>query len=68
MIRFASRSECENQCLTADGSACRGPRQSSLPVKYTNNCKTTVCPYDSSCFEGLKGPECCDSVDQSLFL
>jgi len=64
--RFASRIECEQNCLIADGSVCKGPHSSITPEQNAANCAETKCPDGFICAMGLRVPECCNETEHSI--
>uniref|UniRef100_A0A915DAT1 BPTI/Kunitz inhibitor domain-containing protein n=1 Tax=Ditylenchus dipsaci TaxID=166011 RepID=A0A915DAT1_9BILA len=64
--RFASRQECERQCLVADGSVCKGPTSSILPETLGTSCADTKCPDEFVCAMGVRLPECCNKKEHAV--
>ncbi|KAI1702639.1 kunitz/Bovine pancreatic trypsin inhibitor domain-containing protein [Ditylenchus destructor] len=59
--RFASRIECEQNCLVADGSVCKGPQGPTPPLTQGTSCADTKCPEGYVCAMGFRQPECCNA-------
>ncbi|CAD5231575.1 unnamed protein product [Bursaphelenchus xylophilus] len=65
--RFDTREECEQACLFADGSVCRGPQRPVFPKNNDNKCSKVSCPEGFECYESLQQIECCNKTAQDTF-